>query len=323
MSTNRVLALIAWFLLIAILPMPARADLRGTWTATPNENGDGMLQWQFSREHNHHGQPMPLDAFTGLTASQVASAAQTQVAFELRRDAGTLAMEGVFRRNEGAGHFSFRPNPRYYETVRALGVELRRDDDEEQLFSLAMTDVSPDYIRSMQQAGYRVNLEQYMSMRIFRVTPQLVDELRSLGYRDVDFDDLIATRVHPGTRASVRQMRAAGSASLTLEQLVATRIHQATPEFLQKMREVGYDRLDFDDAIAFRIHGVSPEFVRQLRELGYNGISPENLVAMRIHRVTADYIRSLKNVGYSGIPVNKLIEMRIHGIDADYISKVK
>src|ERR1051325_11772877 len=95
MSTNRVLALIAWFLLIAILPMPARADLRGTWTATPNENGDGMLQWQFSREHNHHGQPMPLDAFTGLTASQVASAAQTQVASSRRPTPVPLPTEGV------------------------------------------------------------------------------------------------------------------------------------------------------------------------------------------------------------------------------------
>jgi hypothetical protein len=322
MTTNRVLACIAWFLLIALLPVPMRAELRGTWTASPQNDG-AMLQWQFSREHNHHGQPMPLDAFTGLTASQVASATQTPVAFELRRDAGTLAMEGVFRQREGAGHFTFQPNNRYYDAVRAMGVDLGREDDEEKLFSLAMIDVSPEYIRSMQQAGYRVSLDQYMSMRIFRVTPQLVDELRSLGYRNVDFDDLIASRVHRVTPDYIRQMRAAGYANLSLDELVASRIHQATPEFLQKMREVGYDHIQWDDAIAFRIHQVTPEFVRQLRELGYTGISADDLVAMRIHRVTPDYIRSLKNVGYSGIPVSKLIEMRIHGIDADYIAKVK
>jgi hypothetical protein len=322
MTTPRILALTVWFLLIALLPVSARADLRGSWTASPRE--DGSLQWQFSREHNHHGQPMPLDAFTGLTAAQVASAVQTPVAFELRRDAGTLSMEGVFKQREGAGHFTFRPSQRFYESIRALGVALDRDgDDEEKLFSLAMTDTSAEFIRSMQQAGYRVSLDQYMSMRIFRVTPQLIDELRSLGYRDVDFDDLIASRVHRVTPDYIRQMRSAGYSTLTMEQLVATRIHQATPEFLQQMKAQGYDRLDFDDLIAFRIHRVTPDFVRQLRELGYTGVSPDDLVAMQIHRVTPEYIRSLKNVGYSGIPVSKLIDMRIHGIDADYISKVK
>ncbi|HEV7919505.1 MAG TPA: hypothetical protein VGR02_01815, partial [Thermoanaerobaculia bacterium] len=221
MNTNRALALIAWFLLIALLPLPMRAELRGTWTATPGD--DGTMQWQFSREHNHHGQSMPLDAFTGLTEAQLSSPTQTPVAFELRRDAGTLTMEGVFRQREGAGHFIFRPNARYYESVRALGVDLGREDDEEKLFSLAMIDVSPQYIRSMQQAGYRVSLDQYMSMRIFRVTPQIIDELRSLGYRDVAFDDLIASRVHRVTPEYIRQMRAVGYSSLTMDQLVSTR----------------------------------------------------------------------------------------------------
>lgn len=323
MTTQRVLVLAVWFLLLTILPAASHgAELRGSWTATPQD--DGVINWQFVRPHNQHGHSMPLNEFTGLTEAQIASAAQTPVQFELRRDAGVLSMEGVFRNREGAGHFIFRPNARYFDQLQALGVTLDRDDrkDEDSLFTLAMTDVSPEFIRSMQAAGYRGSVDQYVSMRIFRVTPQLLDELRSLGYGTLDFDDLIASRVHRVTPEYIRQMRAAGYPKLSMDDLVATRIHQATPDFLGKMKDLGY-HLAIDDAVAFRIHRVTPEFIASLRDLGYTNIAADDLVAMRIHRVTPEFIRELKNVGYSGIPVSKLIDMRIHGIDASYIAKVK
>jgi len=326
MSASRILVYFLWYLLAATVSMPAQADIHGSWTATPRE--DGVLQMQFAREHNFNGMPMAISAFSGLSEAQVASVSQTQVNFELRRDAGTIALEGVFKLREGAGHFTFRPNRGYFDQVKAMGVPLGAkyedaEEPEERLFNLAVMDVSPAFIKSMQEAGYRVSLEQYATMRIFRVTPQLIEELRSLGYRDIDFDDLIATRVHKVTPDYIRQMRAASYDRLTMDQLVTTRIHAATPEFLQQMKELGYGSLAFDDLIAFRIHRVTPEFVRDLRALGYSNISADDLVAMRIHRVTPEYIRELKGVGYANIPVEKLIDMRIHGIDAKYISKMK
>lgn len=326
MTASRIFIFFLWYILAATVSVPAQADLHGSWTAMPSD--DGVLQMQFAREHSNQSLSIPISAFSGLSEGQVASLAQTQVTFELRRDAGTLAMEGVFKQREGAGHFNFRPNRGYYEQIKAMGVPLGNEDDdaedrEERLFMLAVEDVSPAFIKSMQDAGYHVSLEQYTTMRIFRVTPQLVDELRSLGYRDVDFEDLIATRIHKVTPDYIRQMRAAGYDHLTLDQLVTTRIHKATPEFVQQMKELGYGNVAFDDLIAFRIHKVTPDFIRELRTLGYSNISADDLVTMRIHRVTPDYIRELKSVGYTNIPVDKLIEMRIHGIDASYISKMK
>lgn len=304
----------------------AHAEIRGAWTAMADDKSD-RLHFNFARRNSNNGQSMAISSFTGLTAAQVDATTQTPVRFELRREAGTAVFEGVFRAREGAGHFTFTGNSGYYDAVRALGVSVEpkkdrgSDNAEERMFHYAVHDVSTSFIRSMQAEGYRVSLDEYLTMRIFRINPQLVAELRDLGYRNIAFDDLVATAVHKVTPAYIREMRAAGFRDLSLDELVATRIHKVTPEFASQMKALGYD-LPIDELQAFRIHKVTPEFVRELAALGYRNIDADDLVAMRIHKVTPEYIRKLRDAGYANVPISKMIEMRIHRIEPEFIQKM-
>lgn len=314
--------LILAFAAAFLLAFAANAEVRGTWTVDHSWKTDaGYIQLNMNRPHQHFGSSFPITAFSGLSAADVES--QGDVKFELRREAGVISFDGSFLHGEGAGHFVFTPNASYASTLRSIGVRNEEDIDDDRLMSLTLHDVSTDFIRAMRAQGYDETLEHYVTMRIFRVTPELITELRSLGYDRIAFDDLIASRVHKVTPDYIRGMRAAGYGNLSMDQLVASRIHKATPEFLQQMSTLGYNHLEFDNAIAFRIHGVSPEFVTELRDLGYTKVDADDLVAMRIHRVTPDYIRAVEKAGYEHVPVEKLIEMRIHGIDASYLAKVK
>lgn len=313
--------------LLLLTAVAAHAEVRGAWTAMSDEKQSDRLHFQFTRRRSNNGMSMPISAFSGLTAAQVDATTQTPVRFELRREAGTLVLEGLFRNREGAGHFTFTGNDNYYAAIRALGVPVDakdRDDDEtaeERLMHYAIQDVSASFIRSMQAEGYRVSLDEYMTMRIFRINPQLVADLRDLGYRSIPFDDLVATAVHKVTPAYIREMRAAGFRDLSLDELVATRIHKVTPEFASQMKALGYD-LPMDDLQTFRIHRVTPEFIREIADLGYRNVSADNLVAMRIHRVTPEFIRQLRDAGYSNVPIEKLIEMKIHRIDPEFVKKM-
>jgi hypothetical protein len=307
-----------------VIAAPAAAEIRGSWTGS-SEDGE-RIHLSISRRHNQNSQTMRVSEFAGLTGSQILSATVTPVQFALQREAGSISFEGTFRDGYGGGQFSFTPNRRYLEAIRSLGVpaeDLEGSESlDETLMQLALHDVSTAFIRSMQAEGYRVSLEKYVAMRIFRVTPELVREFRAVGFDKVSADDLISSQIHKVTPAYAREMRAAGFSELSLDQLVSSRIHKATPEFVAEMKALGYDSLDFDDVISFRIHKVTPEFVRELRELGYSGISADKLVAMRIHRVTPSFIRELKEAGYANVPVDKLISMRIHGIDVDFVKKM-
>ena len=315
-------------LLITCFAAPVYGAIDGAWTASPYGDDRSRMYLNIARNPNHNnGSTFDIADFAGLSVSQVAVETATPVRFELRREAGTVAFDGTFRNGKGAGHFTFRQNAAFIQTLEGLGVELdlgsRRHDEteEETLFALALHDVSSAFIRSMQAEGYRVSLDKYLAMRIFRVTPEYIREMRSLGFKELDVDDLLATRIHKVTPDYIRQMRAAGW-HLSLEDLQASRIHGATPEFAAAMRKLGY-ALDFDDLVAFRIHGVTAEFIDAMRALGYRDIPADDLVAMRIHRVTPEFIRELKAAGYTGVPVEKLVSMRIHGVDAKFISSMR
>ncbi len=279
---------LAFFLAAA----PAVAAIRGAWTATSKDDNSVHLDLS-TKPGNHSGTTIAVADLAGLSPEAPRANVQTPVKFELRREAGTASFEGTFKEGFGAGQFSFTPNSEYISTLRALGAGFEDTADDEDLLIYATLDVSTAFIRSMQAEGYREPADTYLQMRIFKVTPELVRELRGLGFDKIAADDLIATR-----------------------------IHKVTPDFIRAMRAAGFRNVTLDDLVGFRIHKVTPEFIKELRDLGYANISAEKLVEIRIHRVTPEFIRELNDAGYEGIPIDKLIEMRIHGIDAKFVNKM-
>lgn len=305
--------------------------LDGAWTASVDEKRPGHVYLNLTQGRNHNmGTTFQLASFSGLTESQIHASTMTPVHFEMRREAGTVSFEGTFRNGKGAGQFAFTPDRSYIDKIRALGLEFELDKphrrrnrtEEENLFSLALHDVSTSFIKSMIAEGYRVSLEKYLTMRIFNITPEYIREMRSLGFKNIDAEELVATKIHKVTPQFVRDMRAAGW-DLSLDELQASAIHGATPAFAEEMRKLGYGNLSHDDLVSFRIHKVTAEFIEELRKLGYEKVSADDLVAMRIHRVTPQFIRELAAAGYENVPPRKLVEMRIHRLDAEYLKKMR
>jgi hypothetical protein len=313
-------------LAVCLYAVSAFANIEGAWTAEADAKRPDHFYIMMTRGRNHQmGTTMRLSEFTGLTRAQIDAATSTPVQFQLRREAGNTSFEGSFRNGKGAGQLAFTPNAGYLDAIRALGVKVElkhgKSVEEEDLFMLALQDVSTAFIKSMQAEGFRESLEKYLELRIFDVTPEYIHQMRDLGYKNIDSDELVATRIHKVTPDYIRQMRAAGW-NLSLDDLQASRIHGATPQFADEMGQLGYANLPFDDLVSFRIHKVTPEFIKELRTLGYDHVAADDLVAMRIHRVTPDFIRELAAAGYTKVPVEKLVEMRIHKIDARYLAKM-
>lgn len=316
-------------LAVCLLATAAYADIEGAWTAsTETKRPDRIYMNMTQGRHHNMGTTMRISDFTALTRAQMDAATMTPVRFELRREAGNTVFEGTFRNGKGAGQFTFTGNRNYISAVQALGVPFDLDgkrkhrdrSEEEELFSLALHDVSTAFIKQMQAEGFKVSLEKYLTMRIFDITPEYIREMRSLGFKDLDDEELVSSKIHKVTPQYVREMRAAGW-DLTLDELQSSAIHGATPAFAAEMKKLGY-ALDFDDLVSFRIHKVTPEFIGELRELGYTRVSADDLVSMRIHKVTPEFIRELKAAGYSNVPIEKLVSMRIHKIDVEYLKRM-
>jgi hypothetical protein len=205
-------------LLVSLFATAVFAATEGAWTASADEKRPDRFHMNITRgRHGNMGATWLINEFTGLTRAQIDAATMTQVQFEMRREAGNGVFEGTFRRGKGAGQFTFTANPAYLDTIRAMGIETRREkrkhkdwDEEDQLFAFAMHDVSTAYIRSMIAEGYKVSLEEYLTMRIFDITVEYIREMRSLGFKDISHDELVSSRIHKVTPQFVRDMRAAG-----------------------------------------------------------------------------------------------------------------
>ncbi|HET7436157.1 MAG TPA: hypothetical protein VFN10_15715 [Thermoanaerobaculia bacterium] len=282
------LAVIMFALLTA---SAALADFSGAWTASLDEKEPGRIYFSLTRGRmNQTGTTMRISYFAGLSDEQIHATSQTPVNFRLQREAGTVTFEGIFKNGNGAGQFNFAANRNFENALTSMGLKLDRDDrTDEQLFAFTLFDVSTDFIRTMRAEGFDEDLDTYMSMRIFNVTPDYIHEMRDLGYKKLDADDLVATR-----------------------------IHKVTPEYIRGMRAAGFN-LSLDDYMAFRIHKVTLEFINELATLGYRNVDNDDLVAMRIHKVTPEFIRDLKARGYSHVPIEKMIEMRIAGVDGRFL----
>jgi hypothetical protein len=313
---RRSLALALFFFLAAFTARAASPH--GAWHLSTRD--DGRMQIEMISDRNQNSHSIDRSAFTGLTSAQIDSSSDTPVDFRMIKDAGTVHFTGTFQHGDGVGRFTFEPNPAYAATLRSLGVAAG-DLDDERLFSLAIHDVSSNFIREMQSLGYREDLDEYVAFRIHGATPEFVREINALGYHP-DSGDLVAFRIHGATPSFIRDIRALGYQPDTSD-LIAFRIHGVSPEFVKGMKELGVRDLDSDNLVALRIHGATVNYVRDLRDLGYPNLSADDLVAMRIHGVTTSYIRDLKNAGFANMPVEKLVDMKIHGIDADFVKRAK
>jgi hypothetical protein len=283
-SRNFFPALLASFAVAAISPFLSAQTQTGEWTLSRSDDqGKVRFSLQSSKDGKHFNTSSDWNAsdFHGLDWS---TPGRHDVRFTISRDAGTIECEGFLKDREGAGLFTFLPNPQYSSEMQALGFP---GVSSEEQFAFAIHDVSLAFARQMKSAGIQ----------------------------DLDADKLIAFRIHGVTVEFVRDIRAAGLSVSEADKLIAFRIHGVSPKFINDLRAAGVNVTDPDKLIAFRIHGVSSEFVKQVQHLGYSHPDPDQLIAMRIHGVTPDYIASLRAHGMHNLTLEQLVSLRIHGIN--------
>ncbi len=235
------------------------------------------------------------------------------ISFELRRDAGTFTFSGKYDGQQGSGTLDFTGDPDYRRQLEAMGFAA---PSEPRLLTLALHDLSLDFIREIRELGYsEISLDRLLEFRIHDVTPKFIRELAAAGYKDLSADRLVEFQIHDVNPEFVRELAAAGYEDLSADRLVEFQIHDVNPEFVRELAAAGYDDLSASRLVEFQIHDVTPGFVRELAKLGYENIPGSKLVEMRIHSVTPALIRRLADRGFTDLPVDELIRIRIHGID--------
>jgi hypothetical protein len=162
-------------LVVSLLAASALADLDGAWTAQVEQEKDRIFFNTTRHPFGNWGMTHDLADFVALTRAQIDSPATTPVQFQLRREAGTIAFEGTFRRGFGAGQFTFTPNRNWLASIRSLGVKVE----------------IPPWLREMRDAGVETgSAGEAKKLAALGVTAKFVRDLAAAGYTNLSVRDL-------------------------------------------------------------------------------------------------------------------------------------
>ncbi len=147
---------------------------------------------------------------------------------------GSRAGEGQAQSSSGS----------YIDGLRSAGLT---NFTVEQLITMKIQGVTPDFVHGLHEAGLQPNIEQLIAMRIHGATPQFARDIQGTGLK-------------PG-----------------VEQLVAMRIHGVTAAYIRALQPVAIQNADPEFFIGARIIGITPELAEKLRSQGFKGLSLEKL----------------------------------------------
>ena len=179
--------------------------------------------------------------------------------------------------------------------------------------STSKSDSRGDYIDQMRAAGYSVDLDKYMAMKIQGVTPEFARSMAATGFGKPTADELIAMKIHGVSPSEVAELKAAGIDPGNYQDLITYRIFRVTPEFVAGMKSAGFSNISAKKLVELRIQNVTPEFAKSTKQQ-WPDATVDQMVQLRIFNINGAFIASAKRHGLEPLTIDKLVRLRISGI---------
>ncbi len=179
-----------------------------------------------------------------------------------------------------------------------------------------------DYIDGMRAAGYDVDIDKYVAMKVQGITPEYAQAMGTVGFGKPSADELIAMKVQGVTPEYVSGLRAAGLQPGNISDLVSYRIFHVTPEFVSAMKAAGFDSIPPQKLVALRVQGVTPEYAKTVKQQ-YPNATIDELVQLRIFHIDDAFLAAAKRHGFSSLSIEKLVQLRISGVLGDTDKEAK
>lgn len=206
----------------------------------------------------------------------------------------------------------------YIDQMRAAGYDV----DLDKLVAMKIQDVTPEYASQMSKLGFgKLNADQLIACKIQGVTPDYIAAIAAAGYKE-DIDKYIGMKIQGVTPEYAENMSKLGFGKLTADQLMASKIQGVDASYIAEIKAAGYN-VDIDKFIGMKIQGVTPEYARQMEQLGFGKLNADDLIASKIQGVTPEYVAQLKRDGLEVKSIHDAISYRIFNVSPEFIAQMK
>jgi beta-lactamase regulating signal transducer with metallopeptidase domain len=204
----------------------------------------------------------------------------------------------------------------YMDAMAAAGVKIT---DVDELISLKIQGVTPEYIKGMHDLGLQPNVEELIGMKVQGITPEYVREMRKFD-SNASIDDLIGMKVQGVTPEYFREARKTYS-NLNVEELIGMKVQGITPEYIREFHDLGLQP-SADELIGLKVQGVTPDYVKEMRATGLKPNTDE-LIGMKVQGITPEYVKSMQAAGFKNLDCDELIGAKVQGVTPEFIEKAR
>jgi beta-lactamase regulating signal transducer with metallopeptidase domain len=204
----------------------------------------------------------------------------------------------------------------YMDAMAAAGVKIT---DVDELISLKVQGVTPEYIKGMHDLGLQPNVDELIGMKVQGITPEYVREMRKFD-SNASIDDLIGMKVQGVTPEYISEMRKYYS-NINSDELIGMKVQGVTPEYIREFHDLGLQP-SADDLIGMKVQGVTPSYVKEMRAIGLKPNTDE-LIGMKVQGVTPEYVKSMQAAGFKDLDCDELIGAKVQGVTPEFIEKAR
>ncbi len=117
-----------------------------------------------------------------------------------RRDEDPGCLARVRQADERAGPQARRrrphrlPRARHHARVREADARQRLQRGHRRNIALRVHDVTPEYRKKLESAGYKLSTDQLIQAKVMDITPEFVSKAASHGFKNLNLDQLIALK---------------------------------------------------------------------------------------------------------------------------------
>src|SRR5579863_10108233 len=207
------------------------------------------------------------------------------------------------------------PKSSYIDGLKAEGLD---NLDADELISLKIQGVTPQYIHEIRAEGLKPDVDELVGMKVQGITPEYIHQVRAMNLK-FDVDSLIGMKVQGITPEYVDQIRKLGFKP-DADSLIGMKVQGITPEYVHQLNELGIHP-DADDIIGMKVQGIDANYIRSIKATGLNPDKDE-WIGLKVQGVTDEYIKSLQAAGFKP-DVDEIIGAKVQGITPQFIELAK
>ena len=286
---------------------------RHGWKLTRNDSSANAVQLSLiSRNEDgndrQNTEEVPISSLDGFALSMLDH--DGPVKFEYVRDSGRIVCEGRVAGGRASGPFTVRLDPSFVSALEKMGYAAPQDED---AFSLVMSDVTLGYAQAVRDTGLTSSLSDLVNLRDHGVSSDYVRAVRQEGFTDLSAPDISELRDHGVEPKYLKAIKAAGP-DLSIEEIDRLYDHGVKPDYYKAMKATA-PQLSIEHIDSLFDHGVEPDSYQ-----GFASVDPkltiEEIDSLHDHGVKPEYYRSMRSVD-PNLSIGQIDSLFDHGVEPD------